>query len=117
MAPPLHMPIVYGQVTSKKLPNTPAENSNSGSSTSKEYCYTCYLPIQKDNLMMCVNPKCTLKCHVLCFSKYFCNDSEILPVEGDCPSCDTHLLWGDVVRKKKGCYKNLEDEDFDEVDY
>ena len=115
MAPPLHMPIVYGSVTSKKLA-TGVQLENMHEAHSNELCYGCYTVIEKEDLMICVNPKCEVKCHVTCFSKYFfCDSNDIVPVEGNCPSCDVHLLWGDLVRKKKGCYRNLEN-DYYEID-
>ena len=30
-----------------------------------------------------------------------------LPVDGQCPLCDRYTFWGDIIRKKKGCYEDL----------
>lgn len=105
------MPIVYGPVTSKKLPASTQLETIYETQTNNE-CYRCHSIIEQEDLMICVNPKCDINCHVICFSKYFsCDSNDIVPIEGDCPSCKVHLLWGDVVRKKKGCYKDLEEND------
>lgn len=100
------MPIVYGRVTIKKITDT--EQTNQAKSNCQRLCYSCHRSINDEEKMTCINPECTLVCHVICFSVYFLtNHDYLIPVEGNCPSCDVHLLWGDLVRKKKGCFKNL----------
>ncbi|XP_023330016.1 structure-specific endonuclease subunit slx1 [Eurytemora carolleeae] len=32
--------------------------------------------------------------------------------QGKCSTCDCVLLWGDLVRKKKGCYEAVHDDEF-----
>ena len=34
-----------------------------------------------------------------------------LPLDGNCPLCEVYVLWGDLIRKKKGCYKNAVNND------
>jgi structure-specific endonuclease subunit SLX1 len=101
--PPMHMPICYGSVISKKVPS-------SLSHTSEEtiiFCHFC-----RDDVvggMKCLNPECTVVGHVICFSKCFIKErGEYVPVEGECPGCLKVYLWGDLVRKFRGCY-NSED--------
>lgn len=105
------MPITYGKVFIKKSSTDIQKNSDTNSINEKKICYKCNLDIDDKNTMTCVNPKCNILCHIICFSSYFHADSKhIIPIEGECPSCNAHLLWGDLVRKKKGCYKNLIDD-------
>ena len=100
------MPIAYGRVAIKKLMNNKTEESEE---TGEDFtCYICHNSITKSDLMHCVNPKCNTPFHVICLGKNFTpNVDVIIPVEGECPSCKIQLLWGDLVRLKKGCYKNL----------
>ncbi len=32
---------------------------------------------------------------------------QLIPVDGDCPKCDRHLMWGDLIRR--GVSKKLDD--------
>jgi len=41
----------------------------------------------------------------------------VLPVEGTCPECGVSLLWGDVVRKRNGCYADLDQGEGKEGDH
>lgn len=103
--PPVHMPIAYGRVAIKKLREA---ETHDAAPTDHGVCFRCGTSLCGEDLMTCVNPKCNVICHVICFSMYFTrNRDDIIPIEGECPSCDSRLLWGDLVRKKKGCYKNL----------
>ena len=63
---------------------------------------------------------CDAEFHIVCLSERFLadevkagfaeTDSQIVPVSGRCPRCKTELLWGDLIRFKRGCYKKeLED--------
>ena len=110
----MHMPITYGKIAIQKVDNIIQECEEP---QQRNICFECHLNITGNDLMICVNPQCNLHCHVICFSRYFiCKDDAILPVEGKCPSCGIQILWGDLVRKKKGCYKNLvEDNDQESI--
>lgn len=110
------MPIVYGRIAVQKLKND--VNGENEDIKSAVECFECHSSIAENDLMKCVNPDCQTSGHVICFSRYFLSDdSHILPVEGKCPSCGIELLWGDLVRKKKGCYKNLVDNSSHELDF
>jgi len=53
--------------------------------------------------------------HVICLSRHFLIQHEqqehgfLLPINGSCPSCSADLLWGDLIRYKRGCYQKLSD--------
>ncbi|KAF5294343.1 hypothetical protein FQR65_LT10796 [Abscondita terminalis] len=98
--PPLHMPVCYGPVVSKKLKN--AESKSSIAST----CTLCTETII-DKPMRCINSSCGLTAHLTCLSERFLEAGEYVPIEGKCPCCQDTYLWGDYVRKFKGCYGNL----------
>ncbi len=133
--PPSHMPIVYGPVTvvdlnknNKKIAKQDSsDNSNEISSTqsSKGGCYLCkqFFNSSLLNTLRCI--KCHVENHQVCLAKHFLRfePGHLVPLEGDCPKCKQLLLWGDLLRFKIGCYKNLEctilegedDEEEDEI--
>lgn len=52
---------------------------------------------------LCPSHDCFMVSHLECLSEYLLADSALLiPRGGHCPSCASHILWGDVV---KGCYR------------
>lgn len=109
----MHMPICYGPVISKKLPKTKPTQDNlqlSQQITPNDIilCYICFKQVEPSKKMTCLSSDCTLTCHILCLSKHFVPKGEYVPVEGSCPKCKKQYLWGDFVRKFKGCYGNLD---------
>jgi len=110
--PPLHMPICYGKVTScrvKQTQKTRANNvlSNVITKESSLFCSLCGSSIMEVDSVNCVQPNCPLIAHLICLAKLFCKDGMILPIEGICPACGNNVLWGDLIRKKNGCYQDL----------
>ncbi|XP_018323482.1 structure-specific endonuclease subunit slx1 [Agrilus planipennis] len=110
--PPFHMPICYGPVISKKVTET---KETTDSVISKDsciekanniICFICHQIIDGKRLT-CVNPECDLVSHIICLSKLFLEPGQYVPVKGMCPKCDGVFLWGDIIRKYKGCYGNL----------
>ncbi|KAJ8954223.1 hypothetical protein NQ318_005818 [Aromia moschata] len=104
--PPMHMPICHGPVVSKKLPNG-AQQSIENSNCDIAYCNICFSGINGKSVK-CINAECNLNSHVICLSKYFTEKGQYVPIEGECPKCRRTFLWGDIVRKYKGCYSELE---------
>lgn len=101
------MPICFGSVVSKKLTKSTQEMYDP-QTDSKNLCNLCFEIIQGKK-MKCLNSHCDLIAHVICLSKYFLKSAkEYIPVEGECPRCEKLYLWGDLVRKMKGCYDNLD---------
>lgn len=103
------MVITYGRVAVKKVPEN-IGNNETVDENNKELCYFCGLSVDGRSKLTCLSQYCNLISHLICLSEFFMkNSNEIIPIEGDCPLCYTHVLWGDLIRKKKGCYKNLTD--------
>lgn len=100
----MHMPICFGPVISKKIPVSPTKSSKTLEFMPSS-CFICD-QVMSDKPIECLN--CQICCHVICMSKYFRNPGEYVPVEGKCPKCDMFFLWGDLVRKYKGCYNNID---------
>ncbi|KAK2187431.1 hypothetical protein NP493_165g01033 [Ridgeia piscesae] len=106
--PPVHMATAYGPVVSKTVVSK--TTSQEEGVTMATRCNVCHCPIQAtSNTLHCLRPSCDMCSHTLCLARVFLNDSpgQLLPVDGQCPSCHTQLLWGDLVRFKLGCYRNL----------
>lgn len=51
----------------------------------------------------CLNKKCKFSSHLICLANLFLEPGQFLPVEGACPKCKNHLLWGDLIRQLNGC--------------
>eukprot|EP00057_Strongylocentrotus_purpuratus_P031061 XP_783475.3 PREDICTED: structure-specific endonuclease subunit slx1 [Strongylocentrotus purpuratus] len=136
LQPPSHMPISYGQVTStkvggygnprrmkkrkgKKDKSTESQNLSEedddveaipSSQTAGKRCIICGKRFQDDETMLtCLYPSCKAEYHMICVSKRFLKNDpdQLLPIEGSCPSCKEVVLWGDLIRKKQGCYAKL----------
>lgn len=101
--PPIHMPICSGPVISKKITN---EIKDKPGSPEALICQLCSQFIENKK-MSCLNPNCGLVSHVICLSVHFLDKNEYVPIEGKCPRCNENYLWGDIVRKFKGCYNDL----------
>ncbi|KAF9497313.1 hypothetical protein BDN71DRAFT_626328 [Pleurotus eryngii] len=74
-------------------------------------CSVCRLPIHDYSTSplstsLCPQPSCNGVAHLLCLSQTFLvqqNDRPgFVPRGGTCNSCNTYVLWGDIIR---GCYR------------
>ena len=68
----------------------------------------------KEEMVSCISPKCRAISHITCLAQHFRQTTQeknrldyILPIDGTCPVCDFHCLWGDIVKKKKGFFEDL----------
>ncbi|XP_077597681.1 structure-specific endonuclease subunit SLX1 [Stigmatopora nigra] len=98
LRPPPHVPVVLGAVATKK--STPGEDPGDAG-----VCLVCQTPVQASQALRCVHASCGMRSHVICLARQFLRSeaSQLLPVEGRCPSCRRSLLWGDLIRLKRGC--------------
>ena len=71
------------------------------------FCSICSLLLDETESVSCIKPNCLLVAHLICLANTFRKGSMILPVDGTCPACITNVLWGDLIRKKAGCYGDL----------
>lgn len=100
------MPICYGNVISKKL--TQQDENNCESTQRKQLCFVCCETIDDEKPLQCLKTNCKTVSHIICLSKYFLENGQYVPIEGKCPGCGENFLWGDLIRKYKGCYQNLD---------
>lgn len=101
VTPPIHMPICYGAVKSVKVSRNQLRNSDD-----LQLCSICYKAIESRKLT-CLKSDCTMISHPICLSKFFTSSGNYVPIEGYCPNCNSSFLWGDIIRKANGCYKDL----------
>ena len=113
LQPPLHMPLVFGPVKSKKVRGgQPRPQLEAGQT---ESCNVCGLSVSQPERLSCLYPSCEAVSHVLCLAERFTEDTEeVIPVLGLCPTCGKEELWGDLVRKRRGCYEDLQEEENDD---
>lgn len=101
-APPMHMAIKCGKLKMLPKPSVAEEV------LSKIYfCTICDSIIENVQLelMTCLSSGCQMTGHITCLAEYFLKNDpgEIIPMLGKCPECNTELLWGELLRKSKGC--------------
>lgn len=101
------MPICQGPVISKKIQKNAEGSKDEISQGVGSYCNICFKPIEGKTLK-CLKSICNLNSHVICLSKYFVDNGDYVPIEGKCPKCAGTFLWGDIIKKFKGCYNSLD---------
>ncbi|XP_028844394.1 structure-specific endonuclease subunit SLX1 [Denticeps clupeoides] len=109
LQPPLHIPVAFGSVRAKKQPQTAAhEGDRNGRS---EKCHLCLQTVPPDEKLSCFHHACHMICHLICLARHFLKSEPdcMIPIEGQCPGCHSSVLWGDLIRHKKGCYGDLEE--------
>lgn len=116
---PMHMPVSCGKVISQKVKKTHTEGINKMETLEESsiFCSICSLYLEKKELVSCIKPDCLLVAHLICLADIFCKNGMILPIEGTCPVCNTNVLWGDLIRKKVGCYGNIKEVSSSDDDY
>ena len=109
LQPPLHMPLVYGPVKSKSVRRAEGGERSLGGS---KRCNVCHLTVSEAEQVTCLYPSCQAVSHVICLAETFtAHTDSVLPVLGQCPTCRGEELWADIIRKRRGCYQNLEEEE------
>lgn len=119
LQPPLHMPICLGPVKSTKPPakkkgKNPEKQSEEKEENTAEIdeellCNLCFQPATISQRLVCLYPRCGAVSHTLCLGEQFVSGTEeLLPVRGQCPTCEGEELWGDLLKKKKGCYSHVD---------
>ena len=123
--PPLHIPIVFGPVKSKKVSNKKKKSEEAlAERDENKSCSICHSAVSSSESLSCLYPSCSACFHILCLSDHFTDaalrtsrtEAGVLPVGGDCPACHGELLWGNLIRKKRGCYDDLEELDEEDCD-
>ena len=123
--PPIHISVLQGPVQAVRLKRAVKkrkdENVSKVDENEEEFiCAMCIECVRNKDKVQCVSDKCGAVSHIHCLAERFRQESaepdKFLPVEGTCPVCDMKTLWGDIIRKRKGCNysKNDGEEDLNE---
>jgi structure-specific endonuclease subunit SLX1 len=118
---PTQMEICFGPIRIKKPKASQAltqEQLMQQAIQSRTECNLCLEQISDvtNDRVFCTNNRCKLIAHIRCLAKLCLQgNGHYVPTHGDCPLCDTKLIWGDVIRKKKGYHviEEFDDEEFD----
>uniref|UniRef100_A0A182SE66 Structure-specific endonuclease subunit SLX1 C-terminal domain-containing protein n=1 Tax=Anopheles maculatus TaxID=74869 RepID=A0A182SE66_9DIPT len=90
------------------------DNAEDGFQSAASDCTLCNRSMvemerQGDLILRCLQPRCPLVCHLECLAACVLEPGQYVPVEGDCPVCEGHFLWGDIIRKANGCSDLVDD--------
>lgn len=131
-SPPQHISYAYGLVdvvvakkicgkkvstdidTDQMSQESPTSNSIANNIVDDITCVICNEPIKDSgSCFQCYEMPCAGCYHIVCLADTFLNHcpTEIIPVEGNCPTCDKLLLWGELVRKSKGFSQYIDEDD------
>lgn len=101
------MPVCLGPVKSKKIKKPNELLSQNDSDPTFHYCFICKDLIEPGKELKCLNFNCDLVSHIICLSKCYLSKGQYVPIDGNCPKCKNNFLWGEIIRKYKGCYGEL----------
>lgn len=113
--PPLHIPIrKCGRIKIRKKVSAVDEDVRLTQSQGlTRSCLLCDKTIGQplEEMVTCIYQNCRLVAHIVCLAKscLVANPGQLIPVQGKCALCDREYLWGDVIRKQKGCSDVVED--------
>jgi len=118
LEPPLHMPICLGPVKStkptsgkSKTKSVESDEEEAAQSVEEEeelLCNLCFQSATPSQRLVCLYPRCGAVTHTICLGEHFVSGTnELVPVSGRCPTCEGQELWGDLIKKKRGCYSQV----------
>lgn len=118
------MQIVTGKIALEK---TKKKNSSHDISFAKAIwapeCHLCMKAIHnaEQSRMGCLNNLCKLTCHIICLANHMLasdlsQSGHYVPISGECPLCETPLLWIDLLQRKRKMQGIAEEEDDEDSD-
>ena len=55
---------------------------------------------QDSCVLHCYHKHCSFNAHIVCLASKLCEDDQIIPISGPCPTCKRDLLWGELIRRE-----------------
>lgn len=84
-------------------------------------CHLCMQKIEnpEQSRIGCLNSMCKLTCHVICLANHLLTSDPMqkghyVPIGGECPLCETALLWIEILEKKRRL-QGISMQDYDHV--
>lgn len=116
------MKIVNGSVTLEK-PQKKKQQTIMPRAIWAPECHLCMQPIHnvEQSRIGCLNNLCKLTCHIICLANHILaadpsQRGHYIPISGECPLCETPLLWIELLQRKRKmqgilCEENEDDDD------
>ncbi|XP_013117363.1 structure-specific endonuclease subunit SLX1 homolog [Stomoxys calcitrans] len=119
--PPNHMRIVSGKITlEKKTKKKTQTDEPLPKAIWAPECHLCMEPIHnvEQSRIGCVNNLCKLTCHIICLANHLLSSDakqrgHYIPISGECPLCETPLLWIELLQRKRRMQGIGEEQDYD----
>ncbi|KAM7361168.1 structure-specific endonuclease subunit SLX1 homolog isoform 1-T1 [Cochliomyia hominivorax] len=120
--PPKHMKIVNGLVTLEN-PQKKKQQLLLPRAIWAPECHLCMQTIHnvEESRIGCLNNLCKLTCHIICLANHMLSSDpsqrgHYIPISGECPLCETPLLWIELLQRKRKMQGILTEEDVDDTD-
>ncbi|XP_003795908.1 structure-specific endonuclease subunit SLX1 [Otolemur garnettii] len=117
LPPPPHVPLAFGPLPPRGFVSRPRASPCADTAPELEaVCTLCAGAFQdEEGPLCCPHPGCRLRAHVICLAEEFLQKEpgQLLPLEGQCPSCKNSVLWGDLIRL---CWMETEEEEESELE-
>ncbi|KAH8393844.1 hypothetical protein KR215_002260, partial [Drosophila sulfurigaster] len=102
---PQHMSIVSGKVAITASQRKQHLDCPATTTIWAPECHLCMKRIEQPerSRLGCLNASCRLTCHMLCLANYLLGDQpgQYIPIGGECPLCETHLIWATLLQRKR----------------
>ncbi|XP_069341891.1 structure-specific endonuclease subunit SLX1 isoform X1 [Eulemur rufifrons] len=106
LPPPPHVPLAFGppppRLSVPRCRTSPCADTEPelDPGAAEACCTLCaHLLQDEEGPLCCPHPGCPLRAHVICLAEEFLREEpgQLLPLEGQCPSCENSVLWGDLI--------------------
>ncbi|XP_075146113.1 mediator complex subunit 31 isoform X1 [Haematobia irritans] len=118
--PPKHMRIVSGKIALEKTRITKNHIESLPKAIWAPECHLCMEPIHNpdQSRIGCLNNFCKLTCHIICLANHMLasdatQSGHYIPITGECPLCESSLLWIELLQRKRKMQGIAEENDYE----